>query len=393
MTGLARRWERGQGHTPVSPSFVHHCRREGPPGPNRLPYSPLAPAPRDGVPEPSYQTWSLIRGRRFVGALDCEGVLHLGVGREGSAWLIDGQGSRELALDAARPEVLRWSSTEAEPVSAMPLESWGVPRAVLTTLRFAVLEPRVGQRIVLVDGFDPPAEGWSLARGTESLLAALALPQPAGKGLRDRLRRLFDPREPEAVGLILDLVSEPPAPSGWCPWLRELERRGLHLDWRGNESDNYPLDLFERAAPEPATRETIEGAMLELARDVLERDTVAWDERDPSAPADPGFRELVPGEPRRGFWRRVEWRELETQLHVSGYAYLDAEEGRRDQLWARRISGPELLVELRARVHEPVAVGVFDVPREDCVEVWYLIGGVARASGALEWVAVSRVWT
>ncbi|MCB9750852.1 MAG: hypothetical protein H6713_12770 [Myxococcales bacterium] len=194
---------------------------------------------------------------------------------------------------------------------------------------------------------------------------------------------------------MLGCVAEAHAPAGLTPWLRALERRGLHLDWMGNEAGNHPLRLLER----PAT-EDVHGAMLQLAREELPRDGAeVWEDwsalqRERGAPrAGAGFRELVVGAPERGWWRDADEEELAANLEARAAEYSARGTPDARLVWSRHVAGDELLARVRAAVERLVALAIFDVPDEECVVVWYLLGGRSRASGQLELVALERVWS
>ncbi len=341
----------------------------GQPFAKKLHGSPLTP-PDDDRGEPTHQTWFVANAAGWVAGLEIDGRLILATGEHGRIWQIEAGRARELELT----DELR--SSKAEP-----------------RMRSASVAPIPGRRWLLGEGLDfstrPgrlgqfPIDQLPLAADLSTLLAAVG-PKPAKPGFWQRLRGRSE--SPAGVALVLDCDVDEPLPAGFTAGLRELERRRLHLDWQGNEADNYPLRLFDLPRPQGDLHE----ALLAIWRSELERhpdlaasSQAAWTDRDPDISPAQGFAELVPGQPERGWWRAATWAELEANLQVRAAK----------PPWSQSVSSRDLLAHLRAAVEHPRVVAVFDIPDEASVVAWYLLGGVSITSGCLELVALQRVWS
>ncbi|PRQ02007.1 hypothetical protein [Enhygromyxa salina] len=368
-----------------TPTFEHLTLRVGELGP-KLHGSPLTPPDAAERTCPTHQTWFAATADAVVGALEHDGELHLATGAGGRVWQIDAGQARELQLNAELPELLRWTAATSEPSTG----HLGDRRNLVRQLRWARHTPIPGQRLLLVDGLNPDIAQLPLNAEPSVLLEALRprVDPPS------RWRRLLGAKSsgPSGAALVLDCIESAPLPDGFTPWLRALEQRGMHLDWSGNEAGNYPLPLFE--LPPPSGPDPLRSALLGIARDQLERASEdAWADWPPDSSPTEGYEQLVSGQPQRGWWRDASHEELVSGLELRGSEFADRGTPTAQLTWSRSISGGELLGRLQASVQEICAVAVSGVPDDECVVVWYLLGGVSRTSGKLEVVALERVWS
>ena len=323
---------------------------------------------------PEYEAWYVDTRRAAVAACWRDGTLWLG----GSAMYAVGEGVETLAAAAPGPAgtadgmVRGWARVTPTPgMRYVVTASAGASRdesARIITRRFTT--------------------GTGRSTGASESPAALA------EALI--LARLADAgnSRPEAAVLVIEASESEPLDS-LAAWIDTLRGRGIDLSWRGNEAGPGLLHTFTRAL---RVGQDVRAALVEQSRvdavvtaQIAEHASVWLAELGGVAPL---AGQLLPGDPRSGYWHMVDLGQLAAGTRGAAAAWIDPGTANARLGYVHHLPGEGIVAQLRACVDEPAAVCVASQSDLDAaVLACHIVGGLDRNSGEVVGFVLARIWT
>lgn len=321
-----------------------------------------------------FEAWYVDTRRAAVAAFWHEGTLWLG-------------GAAIYAIDE---DVETLIHTAQGPAGAVDGVVRGWARATPTPgMRYLVLSSAgttrdVSARIITRRSAANGARPMGASESPDALAQALILAQLADTGNA----------RPEAAVLVLE-VTDPAPPSDLDAWIAQLRGRGIDLSWRGNEAGPGLLHTFRRPL---RLGQDVAAALLEHAREdptlsaqISEYTDVWLETLGGPAPLDHQF---LPGDPRRGYWHRVDLAQLASGSRGSAGTWLDGGTAHARLAYRHHLPGASVVAGLCAHVDQPAAVCISSQPDPDtAVLACHIVGGLDRGTGELVGFVLTRIWT